>query len=83
MITATCRTCHQDWTIDETTPPFWLNEATAWVFPAPCGHGRFMGHVEISSSLEEQPVLASPLVRWEWQEEAEKLVEGLLVEGEE
>ena len=45
MITATCRTCHQDWTIETLPPPMPPSTLVKYQprLEAPCGHGSFRG----------------------------------------
>ncbi len=42
MITATCRTCHQDWTVDYVTL-IGITGTLEALLKAPCGHGHFVG----------------------------------------
>ncbi len=43
MITATCRTCHKDWTMEGLPAGFPTVFMALVVLEAPCGHGRYVG----------------------------------------
>ena len=66
MITATCRTCHQDWTIETLPPP--MPTATLVKYQprleAPCGHGSFRGRLAPDALLKLSAIHGS----YRWQE---------------
>ena len=70
MITAACRTCHQNWTMDQL--PEWQTTrfffARGLVLETPCEHGRFVGWSKsywgvIDASSEDETGFV-----WDWQD---------------
>ena len=73
MITATCRTCHQDWTLDRLPPPEFSRLNLEVVLDAPCGHGRFIGRLSLSHLVFEGRGWEPDPDRsyeWEWGDQA-------------
>lgn len=73
MITATCRTCHKDWTLDKLPSTRLFNVFRTIVLEAPCGHGRYVGGLAFPPQLEERDNDAETVregYEWEWQDTA-------------
>ncbi|NMP23827.1 hypothetical protein [Sulfobacillus harzensis] len=76
MITATCRTCHQDWTLAQLPSPIVGVFSLTIVLEAPCSHGRLVGHARafplILGQLTESDPDPNPDIdyHWEWQDTA-------------
>ena len=77
MITATCRTCHQDWTLAQLPAPIIGIFTVTTAVEAPCGHGRLFGRL-----ITTLPVLMGFMgqladsgpdpdyYQWEWEDSA-------------
>ena len=68
MITATCRTCHQDWTLDTLPQPVSMGVTGLIILNAPCGHGSFRGTFPLMPGRYN--LLGEANVTWQWYNEA-------------
>lgn len=72
MITATCRVCHQDWTLERLPPAILLGLGAIVSLTAPCGHGMFVGHSlwELVQNMDPQSHHAKGSTEeeylWQW-----------------
>lgn len=70
MITATCRTCHQDWTVEALPSAIVVGLVLVVGLDAPCGHGRFVGWRGMALIVPGETEDASVDFRWDWRDMA-------------
>lgn len=69
MITATCRTCHQDWTVETLRASILIGLTRVSILKAPCGHGVYQGTLSLLGTDQEDR-LEEAAFTWEWYDEA-------------